>query len=75
MHETMPQLVETSFRIAWDHLEGTGELDDYGMTATVLRDTIEVLIKQGERRRLLLANKAIGAYQRFRAGRDLAAAS
>jgi hypothetical protein len=75
MHETTPQLVETSFRIAWDYLEGTGELDDYNMTATVLLDTIEVLIQQGERRRLLLANKAISAYQRFRAGRDLAAAS
>jgi hypothetical protein len=75
MHETIPQLVETSFRIAWDYLEATGELEAYDMAARLLLDTIETMIRQGERRRLLIANKAISAYQRARAERFLMAAS
>ena len=75
MHETKSQLVETSFRIAWDYLEGAGELEDYHMAARLLLDTIETMIRQGERRRLLIANKAISAYQRARAERYLLAAS
>ena len=72
MHETKSQLVETSFRIAWDYLEGAGELED---SAPLLLDVIETMIMQGERRRLLIANKAISAYQRARAERYLLAAS
>lgn len=75
MHETKSQLVETSFRIAWDYLEGAGELEDYHMAARLLLDVIETMIMQGERRRLLIANKAISAYQRARAERHLMAAS
>ena len=75
MHETKSQLVETSFRIAWDYLEGAGELEDYHMAARLLLDVIETMIMQGERRRLLIANKAIRAYQRARAERHLMAAS
>jgi hypothetical protein len=75
MHETKSQLVETSFRIAWDYLEGAGELEDYHMEARLLLDVIETMIMQGERRRLLIANKAISAYQRARAERYLLAAS
>ena len=75
MHETKSQLVEASFRIAWDYLEGAGELEDYHMAARLLLDMIETMIMQGERRRLLIANKAIGAYQRARAERYLMAAS
>ena len=75
MHETKSQLVETSFRIAWDYLEGAGELEDYHMAARLLLDAIETMIMQGERRRLLIANKAISAYQRARAERYLLAAS
>ena len=73
MHGTIPRLVETSFRIAWNYLEGAGELDDYDRAARLLLDTIETMIRQGERRRLLLANKAISAYQRARAERYLMA--
>ena len=75
MHETKSQLVETSFRIAWDYLEGAGELEDYHMAARLLLDVIETMIMQGDRRRLLIANKAISAYQRARAERYLLAAS
>jgi hypothetical protein len=65
MHEKISQLVENSFRIAWDYLEATGELEDYDMAARLLLDTIETMIRQGERRRLLIANKAISGNVRY----------
>jgi hypothetical protein len=67
MTETVPTLVENSLRIAWDYLEATGELGNPDTAANHLLDTIETMIRQGERRRLLLSNKAIRSYQRFRA--------
>jgi hypothetical protein len=66
MTETVPTLVENSLRIAWDYLEATGELGNPDTAANHLLDTIETMIRRGERRRLLLSNKAIRSYQRFR---------
>jgi len=45
------------------------------IAADALLDTIEALVKHGERRRLLLSNKAISAYARFRAEQKLSLAS
>jgi hypothetical protein len=66
MTETVPTLVENSLRIAWDYLEATGELGNPDTAANHLLDTIETMIRHGERRRLLLSNKTIASYQRFR---------
>jgi len=65
--ETLLTTIENSFQIAWDYLEATGELGDPDTAANHLLDTIETMVRRGERRRLLLSNKAIAAYQRFRA--------
>jgi len=67
MAETLLTTIENSFQIAWDYLEATGELGDPDTAANHLLDTIETMVRRGERRRLLLSNKAIAAYQRFRA--------
>jgi len=67
MAETLLTTIENSFQIAWDYLEATGELGDPDTAANHLLDTIETMVRRGERRRLLLSNKAIIAYQRFRA--------
>jgi hypothetical protein len=75
MHEAMAKLIEDSFQIAWDYLEATGELGAPDIAANTLLDTIETLVKHGERRRLLLSNKAISAYERFRAEQKLSLAS
>jgi hypothetical protein len=75
MIETLPRLVESSFQIAWDYLAATGELENPDTAARHLLDTIETMIGQGERRRLLLANKAIASYQRFRTEQELSLAS
>ena len=62
MTETVPTLVENSLRIAWDYLEATGELGNPDTAANHLLDTIETMIRHGERRRLVLSNKAIASY-------------
>jgi hypothetical protein len=71
MYEPLPILVENSFQIAWDYLKRTGELGNREVASRVLLDALEIMIGRGERRKLLLSNKAIDAYQRFRAERRL----
>jgi hypothetical protein len=75
MTETRPAILANAFQIAWDYLEATGELGNPDQTAQHLLDTIEPMILQGERRTLRLSNKAIAAYQRFRAQQGLPMAS
>jgi hypothetical protein len=58
MHEALAKLIEDSFQIAWDYLEATGELGAPDITANTLLDTIEALVKHGERRRLLLSSSS-----------------
>jgi hypothetical protein len=75
MDEPLPILLESSMMIAWDYLERTGELGDPDVASQVLLDSIEGLIRNGERRKLMLSNKAIDAYKRYRADRHLALVS
>lgn len=66
MTDPIPPLIESSIEIAWDYLTRTGELGDATVAGRFLGDTIELMVRRGERRRLMLANKAIAAYQQFR---------
>jgi hypothetical protein len=66
MNEALPILMENAIQIAWDYLERTGELGDAPEASKFLMDCVEAMIRRGERRRLVLSNKAIAAYQRFR---------
>jgi hypothetical protein len=75
MNEPLPILMENSMMIAWDYLERTGELGDPDVASRVLMDTIEGLVRNGERRKLMLSNKAIDAYKRYRADHHLALVS
>ena len=70
MNEPLPLLMENSIQIAWDYLEATGELGDGHIAARFLMDSVEMMIQRGERRKLLLSNRAIDAYRRFRAERN-----
>jgi hypothetical protein len=72
MRETLPVLVENSFQIAWDYLEAAGELENPDRAAGILLDAIETMIRTGERRRILLSNKAINGYRRFKTERRVA---
>jgi hypothetical protein len=66
MTNSLSQLLEDSFQIAWEYLDRTGELGDGATASRYLSDTIEAMIRRGQRSRLALSNRAIGAYQRFR---------
>ena len=75
MAETTQSTFANSFQIAWDYLDATGELGNPDVAASHLLDTIEAMIRHGERRQILLANKAIDSYQSLRAERGLSIAS
>ena len=66
MNEPLPLLFENSIQIAWDYLEATGELGDAETAARFLTDSVEAMIRRGERRKLMLSNRAIDAYRRFK---------
>jgi len=65
--------VESAFFIAWTCLEQGGELGPPDETANFILDAIEAQLRTGERRQLMLANRAIDAYRRQRAQGRLSA--
>ena len=57
--------MENSIQIAWDYLERTGDLGDPTIASKVLLESVETLVRRGERRVLMLSNKAISDYKRL----------
>lgn len=55
--------LEESFDIAWSFLEKSGELREAAESANIILDCIEQQVLAGERRTLMLANRAISAYR------------
>jgi hypothetical protein len=70
MTVSLSQLLEDSFQIPWEYLERSGELGDGASASRFLSDVIETMIRRGQRSRLALSNRVIGAYQRFRSSGD-----
>lgn len=68
-------LMEEAIQIAWDYLERTGEIDDPEACSQILLYAVESVLRQGVTSRLLLSNRAISWYQRYKANRDIKAAS
>jgi hypothetical protein len=64
-------LVEDAVQIAFNFLTRSGEVDDPSETIGFLADKIEYMISQGQRSKLLLANRAIAAFQRYRQARTI----
>ena len=60
---SLASLMEESLQIAWDYLERTGEIEDNWVASRYLGDAIELMIRQGQRSRLVLSNRAITALQ------------
>lgn len=75
MTDTPHQVLEESFRIAWDYLEATGGLGEPNEAVRFLLANIEAAMNHGEFRKLLLSNRAIDAYRRQHAKRELALVS
>ena len=65
MSSPFPILTEYAIHIAWDYLERTGQIGDPEFTSRFLLNTIEKMVRGGEHRKLLLANRAIAAYEHF----------
>ena len=66
MNESLPVLMENSIQIAWDYLERTGEIEDSALASRFLVNIVDAMVRKGERSRLVISNKAIIAYQRFK---------
>ena len=66
MAEPLAVLMENSIQIAWDFLERAGEIEDAAAANRFLNDIVELMVRRGERHRLVLSNKAIMAYIRFK---------
>ena len=72
MNEPLPILVENAIQIAWDYLEHSGQLGDPREASQFLLQSMAAMVRKGERRRLMLTNKAIDEYKKFRAERPVA---
>ncbi|MET4716200.1 hypothetical protein ABIF63_000303 [Bradyrhizobium japonicum] len=66
MSEPIPWLIEHSIQIAWNYLERTGELGNATEASRFLLKAVDEMVLKGERRKIMLANRAIEAYQRYR---------
>ena len=75
MSVPLPIVMENSIQIAWDYLERTGDLGDPAIASKLLLESVETLVRRGERRVLMLSNMAINDYKKFHADRSLAGSS
>jgi hypothetical protein len=66
MNEPLSWTIEHSLQIALDYLERSGELGDAAEASRSLLGTVDALVLQGERRKIMLANRAIEAYRRHK---------
>jgi len=66
-----PLLLQSSVQIALDYLDRAGEIDDYAEACQFLVDNVELMIKQGQHNKLVLANRAISAFERDRDARTI----
>ena len=57
-------LMERSIEIAWDYLERTGQINDPEFTSKFLLTSVEHNVRMGERRQLMLVNRAISDFER-----------
>ena len=65
MDEPLHVLIKNAIEIAWEYLERTGELESPEVASRVLLHSVELMVRQGVRSRLLLSNRSIMAYQKF----------
>jgi hypothetical protein len=72
MKKPLPILIEECVEIAWDYLERSGQIDDPEWASSYLLNYIETWVRTGERRQLLLTNRAIAAYEQVRTLRKAA---
>jgi hypothetical protein len=76
-YDASPLLLQSSVQIALDYLDRAGEIDDYAEACQFLVNNVELMMRQGQHNKLVLANRAISAFERDRSARtiELTAAS
>ena len=70
-YNTAALLLEDAVQIALDYLERAGEIDDYARTCRFLVERIEFMMRQGQCNKLVLANRAISAFERHRSAQTI----
>ena len=75
MSEPIPILIQTSLQIAWDFLARSGEITEPDEASDALLTIINALLLKGERRRLMLSNRAISEYRKLKAEGKIDAAA
>jgi hypothetical protein len=63
---SLSKLLEESVDIAWAYLQRTSELGDGNIAARFLTDSIDAMIRSGQRNRMFMANMAIIKYRQSR---------
>lgn len=66
MNESLPVLIENSVQIALDFLELSGEIADPVEVSKSLQQANVDFVMNGERQRMMLSNKAITEYKKFK---------
>jgi D-arabinose 1-dehydrogenase-like Zn-dependent alcohol dehydrogenase len=74
-HTVQTLLIQESVQIALEYLERAGEVEHAGLCRRFLMDSVEQMVRQGVRSRLLLSNRAITQYMRFLEAHTLEAVS
>jgi hypothetical protein len=69
--DTASLVMANAMQIALNYLQRSGEIDDYAETCEFLADKVESMMRQGQRNRLILANRAITAFQNYRTARTI----
>ena len=69
MYDSLVPFVENVVQIAWDVLERSDEISDPNDASRFLVQTVAQLVVKGERRRLILLNRAIDDYRRYKQAR------
>ena len=62
-------VIEHSIQTSWDYLDRSGELGEPHEAAEFLLNSIVKMVRTGESRGLMLSNKAIDNYRKYRAGK------
>lgn len=63
MRDPIPWLIESSIRIAFDYLQRSGEMRDPGEASRFLLREVDLMVLNGEHRKIMLANRAIERYR------------
>ena len=66
-----PALLENAVQIALNYLERASEIDDYPKTCQFFLINVELMMRQGQYNKIVLANRAISAFEKHHNARTI----